>query len=144
MKEIANSVFFSYVAEEITEGKSVILRVKGKSMVPFLHEGDIITLIPCDKNSLQVGDIVLFRYRKNYFLHRIIKKNKEKLILQGDAIIRVKEKTTTKRVIALLQQVERKNGKIINCRSLAWKLRFYVWFFVKAIRSGVLMSTKKQ
>lgn len=143
MKEIENKLFFTCLSEEIAEGKAVILRVKGRSMLPFLRETDIITLIPVDKDNLKVGDIVLFRYRKKYFLHRIIRKKNENIVLQGDAIKEHFERTTTKWVIAILQKVQRKNGKIINCQSFWWRIGFYLWFCVKIVHYGFIRIFKK-
>lgn len=144
MKEIENNVFFSYVETEIAEGKSVSLRIKGKSMTPSLHEGDIITLIPVNQHKLKIGDVVLFKYKNNFLLHRIIYKKKNKLTLQGDAVYQHTEKISTQQVIALLQQVKKQNGKIIDCQSTYRKIYFYLWFAVKTIKYRLLLIIKKK
>ncbi len=144
MKEIENNVFFSYVEEEIAEGKSVSLRVKGKSMTPTLHEGDIITLIPVNQHKLKIGDVVLFTYKNNFLLHRIICKKKNKLTLQGDAVYQHTEKISTQEVIALLQQVKKQNGKTIDCQSIYRRIYFYLWFVVKTIKYRLLVIIKKK
>ena len=79
---------YDAVKEYVNMKKQITIKAVGKSMLPTIKEGDIIT-ISNDINSLHVGDIVLF-YNANknhniYILHRIISSVKDKIfITKGD------------------------------------------------------------
>lgn len=139
LKEYPNSEIFKYVAEEIAEGKTVQLRVKGTSMLPFLRDGDFAILVPFDQAGLKVGDVVLFTYRKKVLLHRIIRRKGDNLVLKGDGIRKAKETITTQHVIALMKQIIRKNGKKIKCNTLSWYFLFYVWHYLRFFQRYLLI-----
>jgi hypothetical protein len=88
-------------------------------------------------------DIILFKYKDSYLLHRIVKKNNEILLLQGDAVAKHTEKIKIENAVALLQQIKRKNGKIIKCKSLKWRLLSYLWYILLPFRSLLLKVYKK-
>jgi signal peptidase I len=142
-KEIRNNILFRYIAEEISEGNSVLLSVKGTSMLPFLHEGDVLTLVPFYGSELKFGDIVLFKNKRKKILHRIIKKNNNKLVIQGDAFWKIKEKVTTDDVIARLQKIKRKNGVVVDCTTFNWRISFFIWFLLRPIRPVLMFLYRK-
>ena len=92
MRIIDSDNFFAFLIEEISAGKTVTIRAKGTSMLPFIHENDILQLVPLCKTELKKMDIILFKYKDSYLLHRIVKKNNEILLLQGDAVAKHTEK----------------------------------------------------
>ena len=88
MKKVPNNTFFSLVEEEIAEGKPVRFRLKGNSMFPLLRNGkDSVILEKCLPDELKPMDVVLFRYRGSYVLHRIIQRMGDDLLIQGDGSI---------------------------------------------------------
>ena len=143
MKEIDNDVFFTFLIEEISAGKTVSIRAKGTSMLPFIHENDILQLVPLHKIELKKLDIILFIHNGNYLLHRVIKKNNKTLLLQGDANAKHKERVKIENAVALLQQIRRENGKTIQCNSLKWRLLSYVWYILRPFRALLLKIYKK-
>lgn len=85
MKIVANDAFFAWVDAEIAAGKPVRFRLKGNSMFPLLRNGkDVVILEKCPTESLKPMDVVLFRYRGKHVLHRIIRREGERLLIQGD------------------------------------------------------------
>ncbi|HQB19930.1 MAG TPA: S24/S26 family peptidase [Bacteroidales bacterium] len=143
MRIINSDTFFAFLIEEISAGKTVTIRAKGTSMLPFIHENDILQLVPLCKTELKKMDIILFKYKDSYLLHRIVKKNNEILLLQGDAVAKHTEKIKIENAVALLQQIKRKNGKIIKCKSLKWRLLSYLWYILLPFRSLLLKVYKK-
>ena len=67
-----NDLFFIEVTRMLSQGRSVTLRAKGKSMYPFISSGrDTVELRKTD--TLSVGDIVLAEVpERGYVLHRIL------------------------------------------------------------------------
>lgn len=68
----------------IEEGKRVIVRVKGNSMLPFLR-GDKDSVELEKASEIKCGDIVLAYVEEcRFVLHRIIRIDGERVVLMGD------------------------------------------------------------
>jgi|GEM_PF-6186439 len=93
---IPNREILPLIEESIQSGVPVKLTVKGGSMAPLLRDGkDVVTLYPSDTGRLKKGDVVLFRHKNGFILHRIISislpadaglPGKTVLITRGDAL----------------------------------------------------------
>ena len=128
MKKVANNVFFSWLEEEIAQGKPVRFRLKGNSMFPLLRNGkDEVILEKCFPENLKPMDVVLFRYRGKHVLHRIIRREGERLLIQGDGSIVAKEECTVDDVIGKVVQICRPSGKEIPVGSWQWTIPSRVW-----------------
>lgn len=57
--------------EALRQRKTVQVRPHGNSMRGKVNDGDLVTLAPCDADSLQIGDIVLVHVHGNDYLHLI-------------------------------------------------------------------------
>ncbi len=57
--------------EALLRGETTMIRPRGHSMRGKVNDGDLVTLVPCDAESLSVGDIVLVRVHGNDYLHLI-------------------------------------------------------------------------
>jgi len=79
-----NDVFLPFVVEQLKDGHTVTLPLRGRSMRPFLEDGRdkaLLTLADYPK----VGDAVLAEISKGVFvLHRIIKIDGLNVTLRGD------------------------------------------------------------
>ena len=128
MKKVANNVFFSWLEEEIAQGKPVRFRLKGNSMFPLLRNGkDEVILEKCFPENLKPMDVVLFRYRGKHVLHRIIRREGERLLIQGDGSIVAKEECTVDDVVGKVVQICRPSGKEIPVGSWQWTIPSRVW-----------------
>lgn len=128
MKTVANDVFFAWVEAELAEGRPVRFRLKGNSMFPLLRNGkDEITLEKCPNESLKPMDVVLFRYRGKHVLHRIIRREGERLLIQGDGSMVAKEECTVDDVVGKVVQICRPSGKEIPVGSWQWTIPSRVW-----------------
>lgn len=96
-KKIPNIEALTIIEESIKEGNSVRITVRGNSMSPQLIDGkDIVTLRPFVPVELKVGDVILFRYKGAFLLHRIIeiksiKVEVIKIVTKGDALEKSEE-----------------------------------------------------
>ena len=96
-KIIPNIDALKIIEEGIKAGNSVRLTVRGNSMSPLLLDGvDIVTLHPFISENLKTGDVILFRYREAFLLHRIIEiqgnnSPEGKIITKGDALEKKEE-----------------------------------------------------
>lgn len=91
-KIIPNIEALKIIEESIKAGSSVRLTVRGNSMSPLLLDGeDRVILHPFIPENLKTGDVILFRYRDAFLLHRIIEiqgnnSPEGKIITKGDAL----------------------------------------------------------
>lgn len=139
MMQIPNDLFFAWVESEIAQGRSVQIRLKGTSMYPLLREGkDEVILSACPAEELQPMDVVLFRYHGVHILHRIIYKDGDRLIIQGDGSFSTKESCSTVDVIGRVEAVIRPSGKVIQVDSWKWRLPSIIWRKLGICRNPVL------
>lgn len=139
IKTIPNDVFFSWVETEISDGRSVQFRLKGNSMFPLLRSGkDDVLLCPCSKEGLKPMDVVLFRYKENYLLHRIRHIEGDNLYLQGDGSVQAKEVCTYEDVVGKVNEIVRPGGKTISVHSWRWTLASKLWVNLGVFRTILL------
>lgn len=138
-KIIPNDILLPEVAQLIETGHSVTITVRGNSMNPFLTDRrDRVTLGSFAPDDLQPGVAVLARDTTGRFVfHRIISRNNETLILQGDGNVAQTEETSVDQVLGIMTEAIRKekpypaNGKV-------WKRYSYWWLKVKPLRRYLL------
>ncbi len=96
------------------------VRWHGRSMEPFLREGDEIGLRPVAWDEIAVGDIVTYRLRDKFPTYRVVKKRPHKLILAGDnwpgRVFRVWPEDVVGRLESRLRA-----GRRLHRRSPAWR-----------------------
>ena len=139
MMQIPNDLFFAWVESEVAEGRSVRFRAKGVSMHPLIRGGkDEILLSPCSDKKLKTTDVVLFKYKGQYVLHRIIHIEGNLLTLQGDGSFTAKEECTTEDVVGRVQAIIRPLGKVVYVDSWRWKLPSYIWSKIGIFKNPIL------
>ena len=146
MKVISNDIFFAQVEELLAEGQSVIIRVKGYSMRPFMRSDRtqvrIAPLTESERANLQVGDILLFRYHKRHIMHRIRRIEDDSITLAGDGNYRLWEKCHREDVVGIVRDVISYSGRTISCDSRRWRVGSTLWLalpqLVRRIILGVL------
>lgn len=121
-KVISNDILFAAVKELVDEGKSVTIRPKGNSMLPFIRsDRDNVTLERVTR-PLEVGDIVLFSYKGKYVLHRIYSLDGERLTLMGDGNLLAREHCTQADVVGIVTMIIKENGRRVKPgKARAWR-----------------------
>ena len=118
---------------------AVILRLKGNSMYPLLRNGkDVVVLEKCSFESLKPMDVVLFRYRGKHVLHRIIRREGECLLIQGDGSIVAKEECKVDDVVGKVVQICRSSGKVLSVDSWQWRIPSRLWRGLGFLRTWLL------
>ena len=139
MKTIPNDTFFACVEAELAEGRPVRFRLKGNSMFPLLRNGkDVVVLEKCSFESLKPMDVVLFRYRGKHVLHRIIRREGGRLLIQGDGSIVAIEECKVDDVVGKVVQICRKSGKEIPVGSWQWTIPSRMWRGLGFLRNWIL------
>ena len=108
-------------------------------MHPLIRGGkDEILLSPCSDKELKPMDVVLFKYKGQHILHRIIRKEGKLLILQGDGSFTAKEECTTENVVGKVEAIIRPSGKEVYVDSWRWKLPSYIWSKMGILKNPIL------
>ena len=146
-KEIPNDIFFSWVEEELAAGKSVRITVKGFSMMPLLRNGkDDVVLCSCNAQEVEVGDIVLFKYRGVHVLHRVLSirehsvegGSSREFVLRGDNIWRRREMCYSEDIVGKVVAIYRSGtaGKSVKIKSTLYSMVLLLWR-IKVILSNL-------
>ena len=123
------------ISKLISEGKTVSISSKGYSMNPFImHMRDQITLGPWTDSQIKKGAVVLVKDVRGCFLiHRIIKREGNKITLLGDGNIGITETAHVKNIIGLMHAVIKK-GRTYSVKSLSWRLYSWFWKILTPVR----------
>jgi hypothetical protein len=139
MKQIPNDLFFAWVETEIAQGRTVQFRLKGVSMFPLIRGGkDDVVLRPCSAEELRPMDVVLFKYKGKHLLHRIIRREGNRLLIQGDGSYVAQEQCSVDAVIGKVQAIVRSSGKAVSVESWQWRLPSFVWWKLGVLRNPFL------
>lgn len=116
---IPNEVVFPEVEAAIARGETATLPFKGRSMEPYLREGDRIRLRPVGR--VRRGDVLLFRHQGQYLLHRCRARWGGRCLMRGDASRR-SELVGREAVVACLEEVQppRRDWVGLRCRMAPW------------------------
>ena len=138
-KSIPNEILLPEVARLIKEGHTVTITVRGNSMNPFLVDRrDRVTLGDFTTEQLQPGVAVLARdLTERIVFHRIIRRNGNILILQGDGNLAQTEETDIGRVMGVMTEAMRKD-KRYTADGKVWKLYSYWWMKLYPARRWLL------
>ena len=144
MKTISNSLFFAGVEAEIAAGRPVRFRLKGNSMYPLLRNGrDEVVVYPCVAEELEPMDVVLFRYRGGHVLHRIIRREGDGLLVQGDGVYASCEQCVVADVVGKVREIYRPSGKLVSVDSWNWRLPSFLWWHTGVFRSLLIRACHK-
>lgn len=130
---VDNKIFFAAVEERLAAGEKVKITLVGTSMRPTLLGGDVLTLAPVATDAtLDVGDVVLFRYQGHHVLHRIVAIEGDRHTMRGDNCIS-NEVASRADIVAKLVDVEKHHRlKHLAVRWLGHKGRRQLrpWYFL--------------
>ena len=139
---LAHSLDFAGLAETILRsGNEIRFRACGNSMVPFVENGDILSVIPMDPLKARIGDVILHR-RKNGALaaHRIQRILRDRarpsaVRTRGDAHPGDGEMIPLEAILGQVIRVQRGNRKI-SLTSRSHRARAALWSAIQP--AGIL------
>lgn len=135
---LPNEGFLKEVKALLDEGQQVRIPVKGRSMRPFLEDGDAVVLAPVTIRPIRWGSIVLARTDLcGIVLHRVVLIRKGIIWLIGDAHFRQREQTTEREVLAVVVAAYRK-GRDLKLDSFSRRCALLVWFLILPLRGYLL------
>ena len=67
-----------FAIEALRRGETVQIKPRGHSMKGKINDGDLVTVAPCEAETLKVGDILLVRVHGSDYLHLLKARDKER------------------------------------------------------------------
>lgn len=119
---IANEVLLEEAAALMNEGREVTIKPLGNSMLPFIRGGkDNVRMKKMP--SVAVGDMLLVRLPgPRYVLHRLIRKEGERLTLMGDGNLSGTESCTEADVMGTVTAIERGSCVVVPGNGRWWRM----------------------
>lgn len=140
-KVIPNRVYFQQVVRLLAEDKQVRIPIKGKSMQPFLREGDLVVLKKNSGNHFPLGSVVLGQYQEGVVLHRLVGRQFGQLRLAGDGNLIQEEVVGTADILGIVVSASRE-GRQLNLSVTRHRLCGLVWYYLRPLRRVFLKLHK--
>ncbi len=131
--QLPNDILFSSAKAFLDEGREVVVRAKGNSMLPFIRsDRDSVVLRKSD--LMEVGDIVLVQLPGRYVMHRIIRREGDNFTMMGDGNIRGTENFRREDVLGKVIWIVKENGhRVPPGKARIWKVLLPVRRYLLAI-----------
>jgi signal peptidase I len=100
------------VAEIVDRFGSARIRVQGSSMLPTLRPGDEVELRSTPAVEIKCGDIVAFGQGERLFVHRVIGRDRDGLLTQGDALRHTDAPVSSDQLLGVVFSVLRKGEQV--------------------------------
>lgn len=133
-----DNTFLDLSAEILQQGGSFQFRAHGSSMMPFVRDGDLLTVAPADPGSIEIGQVVLFRTRRDRILaHRLVRKAQERggwiLEMRGDARLSSDGPVPGERVLGRVVRI-RRGERAFHPGHGTWLLAARLWIRLLPLR----------
>jgi signal peptidase I len=121
---------FELGRQVLKQGYLLRFRASGRSMDPFIRNGDVIEIKPIDISKVRIGDVILYRtFCGTWVVHRAIEKHEAggriTLVIKGDAAQGSDRQVCREQVLGKVVAIERaKKGthERIGLDNARWKL----------------------
>ncbi|MDR7073351.1 signal peptidase I [Fictibacillus barbaricus] len=108
-----NQVTVDLIRRVLKEKGNILLPANGKSMFPFIRQGDICHFKDCHPSMFKKGDVILFVMPPNQLVaHRFIKRihvdNRISYLFKGDTNLLFDEPVLSDQIIGKMTMIERR------------------------------------
>ena len=112
---LSGKLLTGLMSDILERGLPFRFRSKGDSMIPFIKDGDLVTVFPT-KGSLMLGDIGVFinRMTDNPVVHRVVRVKDEGYVFKGDAAMCPDGLVPADQVLGIVKRIER-SGRRRRC-----------------------------
>lgn len=139
-----SSVFHLLTADLIAGGYGLRFQAKGRSMLPAIHDGEIVHVQPVTRDMLRVGDIVLLRTGAEFRAHRIIRKRGQCFITRGDSGVDTDGEIRGDQILGRVTAKESMHShRLVRLDGMKSRLGFFA-AEVRRRSSSFLISHKRQ
>lgn len=142
---VLKNQFLASVADMLSEGKKVRIRIDGESMYPFIRGGkDEVELIPYTvSRPLQLGECIFYEWKGQFMIHRYIGRKEDKYLMMGDGNLVQIEEVSPHAIKGILGTIFKANGKIQDCSDEKWIKKGLLWYRMRKLRRFILPILKR-
>lgn len=139
-RKVGHPEFAELSTELLARGEAIKFKAHGSSMLPFIQDGDVLTVEPFQNSHWSIGQIVFYQSEdQNLIAHRIINKvfvdGEWRLSVRGDARNGIAEQISGDQVLGqvVYRQRQDKSTRIDRgwwrIAGVAWlvSIRFLQW-----------------
>jgi signal peptidase I len=136
----------------LNKGLTLRVQATGKSMIPFLSGGEILTIRKVPVNNLSTGDLIFFRTRYcSLLLHRIVSKgfhgNTNMFRTKGDALVTIDDPVTEDAILGKVCTVEKNTAsektQFIDMELPYWRAVNYLHALTGLVKSKAYFALSK-
>lgn len=110
----SGSEFYKLGRDLTGSGFTFRCQVRGRSMFPFLRDGDVIQVTPSGIEDLQLGDIIFYRSGDRMLAHRVVGLittcEGKSARARGDAFLQEDPPVTEEDLVGRVELVSRRHG----------------------------------
>ena len=127
----------------LSERGYIVYTCKGASMMPLLRQQrDIIEIRPKGYHRCKKYDVVLYKRRENYILHRILRVLPDGYIIAGDNNTFLEYDIKDEQILGVMVRVIR-DGKDIYMTDKKYRLYVHIWCDFYPVRIFLLGTKRK-
>ena len=112
----SHAVKCELAAEVLRSSERLRLKVTGWSMLPSIWPGDTLLIERAEGGSVGEGEIILFRWERRLFAHRIVRSDKSDILTRGDSMAAPDSPVDRDEVLGKVVSIIR-NGKCFQPRT---------------------------
>lgn len=137
---LPNASLLGEVENMLADGRSIMLKATGNSMLPFIVGGRDSVLVrrPSGIQALQVWQIALAHLPDSrYVLHRIVRIHGAEIVLMGDGNLKETESCRFPDITGVVTRIIR-NGRYVDCDAGGERCKAKIWGRLLPIRRYLL------
>ena len=144
MKDSEPVVIRTTFEEMLKKNKHIVYTNVGHSMMPLLRQRkDVIEIKKKEPGRCKKYDVVLYKYRDKYILHRVLEVLPDgKYIIAGDNTFVLEKDITDEQIIGVMTRVIR-DGRSIYMDNKTYRVYVHLWCDAYPIRMGILKVKSK-
>lgn len=111
---LPSAVFRDIMTSVIARGGRFRFEARGLSMLPFIRDGDVLTVVQLRPTTVSLGDVVVFRRPTvdKIAVHRVVRVLQGGVSLRGDAALDADGMVPFESVIGYVAGVERNGHRV--------------------------------
>lgn len=135
---LPNASLLGEVENMLADGRSVMLKATGNSMLPFIVGGRDSVLVRRPSGIPAVGQIALAHLPDSrYVLHRIVRIHGAEIVLMGDGNLKETESCRFPDITGVVTRIIR-NGRYVDCDAGSERRKAKIWARLLPIRRYLL------
>jgi hypothetical protein len=113
---LPSEVFRGILRDALARGDCVRFEARGVSMIPFIQDGDLVTVGPLRPEAVKTGDLVAFPRPEagmgRVAVHRVVQVLPTGLVVRGDAAFKPDGVIPFEQVIGSISKVEHEGREV--------------------------------